>query len=646
VRLGWLAPVLLLSLGTTFPARASSLRLPSLIGDHMVLQQGRPVVVWGWDAPGQTVEVTLAGHRSTARSDGDGRFRVELPAMKAGGPYEMTLAGSAHVIIRDVLAGEVWVGSGQSNMHYAFARSHAAAEETPHADQPEIRFFQVETRETAAPAEDVVGSWVVATPRSVQPFSAVAWYFGSMIHRELKVPVGLVVSCWPGTSGESWTPRRLLETDSALRSIADEWDARPPEKRHVLDGPHSFELEFGDLHLVPGHSSTPPGLVAVGDSEPPPGARLLGGPCTSSVPGASVEAIHPGPGGPATAARFAGYVKPGESAWAECPLGFGQRASDLSAFRAVEVTARGSDRFTLMVEQPTIVDWDRYSSSPLSATAGWQRFRIELDELRQAGWGVARPFTPEVIQSLMLEVEPPASSPALPGGLFNAMIAPLTPYGIRGVIWYQGEGNAGRPSQYRHLLPALIRGWREAWDLGAFPFLVVQLPNYRAVRDEPGDSDWARLREAQRLTVESVPGTGLAVTIDLGEAADVHPPNKRDVGRRLARWALGTTYGRELVYSGPLFEEMVREGHRIRLRFRHVGGGLVARGGELRGFAVAGEDRRFHWARAAIEGDGVSVWSDQVETPVAVRYGWADNPVASLYNAEGLPASPFRTDAW
>jgi len=340
-------------------------------------------------------------------------------------------------------------------------------------------------------------------------------------------------------------------------------------------------------------------------------------------------------------------VRPGESGWAECPLNPEGGTADLSDFTAIELKARGSAPFTLMLDQPTVVDWDRYSSPTFATTPEWQTHRIGLDEVSQAGWGVAYPLTPDAIQSLMLSVTPPGWRAQLPGGLFNAMIAPLTPFGIRGVIWYQGEGNAGRPEQYGHLLPALIDGWRKAWSIGDFPFLVVQLPNYRAVRDEPGDSNWARLREVQLHTFDTVPGTGLAVTIELGEAADVHPPYKREVGRRLARWALGTTYGRDIEYSGPLFEEMVREGGKIRLRFRHAGAGLVARdGGELRGFAVAGEDRQFRWARALIEGDSAVIWNDEVPAPVAARYAWADNPVCNLFNEEGLPASPFRTDDW
>jgi sialate O-acetylesterase len=235
--------------------------------------------------------------------------------------------------------------------------------------------------------------------------------------------------------------------------------------------------------------------------------------------------------------------------------------------------------------------------------------------------------------------------PRPPGGLYEGMIAPLQMYRIRGAIWYQGEGNTWRAYQYRTLLPALIRGWRSGWGEGDFPFLIVQLPNLGS-SPELGDSIWAELREAQLLTVKNVQNTGLAVTIDVGDAANLHPPRKAEIGERLALWALGTTYGKKIVHSGPLYESSRIEGNRIRIQFQHTGSGLEARDGELKGFAIAGPDRKFHWASARIEGDSILVSSPEVSAPVAVRYAWAGSPVSNLYNKEGLPASPFRTDDW
>jgi sialate O-acetylesterase len=303
--------------------------------------------------------------------------------------------------------------------------------------------------------------------------------------------------------------------------------------------------------------------------------------------------------------------------------------------------------FKLHILQPTITDWDNYVTKVISVGGDWKPVTVLFSEVKQAGWGKRLPFTQDQLAGLMIEQLISETAPARPpGGLFNGMIAPVVSFPIRGAIWYQGEGNAGRAFQYRSLLPSMISSWREAWGQGDFPFLVVQLPNFKRRQSEPSESAWAELREAQLKTL-AVPKVGLAVSIDAGEADDVHPKNKRKIGERLALWALGTTYEKKLTFSGPLFREMVKEGDRLRLRFDHRGKGLVSDGGgPLRGFAVAGEDREFHWAEAKIEKGSVVVWSSEVPEPLAVRYAWADNPDCNLYNKAGLPASPFRTDDW
>jgi sialate O-acetylesterase len=320
--------------------------------------------------------------------------------------------------------------------------------------------------------------------------------------------------------------------------------------------------------------------------------------------------------------------------------------ADLSSFAGIRFWVRGNGSFVFHTLQPSISDWDNYGTGILKTTPEWKETTIWFKDLKQDGWGVTEKLTLDQILgfsiSIMTDLPDP---PRPPSGLYKGMISPLTEYRIRGALWYQGESNTQRAFQYRSLLPALIRGWRAGWKEGDFPFLIVQLPN-QGHSAEFADSWWAELREAQLFTAKTVPNTGLAVTIDVGESANLHPPRKREIGERLARWALATTYGKKLAYSGPLYESMRVEGKEIRIHFQHAGSGLETKGETLQGFTIASADKRFHRATARIDGASIVVSSLDVEAPVAVRYAWADSPECNLFNKEGLPASPFRTDDW
>ena len=489
-------------------ATLADIRLPAIIGDNMVLQQGQKVSIWGWADPGEEVLVSVSWHNMkwavTAGRNGKWVYKMNPP--RAGGPYEMTLSGKNTITIKDILVGEVWICSGQSNMQWSVQNSNNPKEEIAAADYPNIRLFTVQRKVAQEPQSDCTGAWTSCSPETVPGFSAVGYFFGRELHQKLGVPVGMIHTSWGGTPAEAWTRRGVLKSDTDFRPILERYD----------------------------------------------------------------EAIR----------KFPQTKKEHE---------------------------QKIEQWKQAVEQ--------------AKAEGKRAPRRPRD-----------PFGP--------------GHPHSPSGLYNAMIAPLIPYGIQGAIWYQGESNAGRAYQYRKLFPAMIKNWRKDWGQGDFPFLFVQLANFRAVKPDPNESDWAELREAQLMTL-AIPNAGMATIIDIGEANDIHPKNKQDVGKRLALWALAETYGKEMVYSGPLYKSMEIKGHEIVLGFDHVGGGLVAGGGErLKGFAVAGADRKFVWADARIEGDRVVVGSDQVSEPVAVRYAWADNPVCNLYNREGLPASPFRTDQW
>ncbi|MHB8902943.1 MAG: sialate O-acetylesterase [Thermoguttaceae bacterium] len=490
------------------PARAD-VKLPAILGDNMALQRDVQIPVWGWADAGEKVTVTLGDQSKTATADTAGKWMVRLDALKEGGPLSMTVRGKNSITVENILVGEVWVCSGQSNMGFAVRNANNAEEEIASANYPEVRLFSVPLVGTQEPQYDCNGKWVVCSPETVGTFTAVGYFFGRELHKNLKIPVGLINTSWGGSSCEAWVRHSILEADPAYARLLAEF-----EKQCAQYNPEAAKAKYEE---------------------------------------------------------------------------------QLAKWKAIAREARGD--------------------------------------------GKAAPAAPRAPQD-------PRSGQHRPANLYNGMILPILPYAIRGAVWYQGESNAGRAYQYRDLFPKMIRNWREDWGQGDFPFYFVQLANYMQVRDEPVDSAWAELREAQTMTM-SLPKTGQAVIIDIGEAGDIHPKNKQDVGKRLALWALAKDYGRELVYSGPMYKSMKKDGSKIVLSFDHVGGGLVAKGGEpLKGFAIAGEDKAFVWADARIDGDTIVVSSPKVTEPVAVRYAWADNPICNLYNREELPASPFRTDQW
>jgi sialate O-acetylesterase len=463
------------------PARGD-VKLPSLFGSHMVLQRDQKDRVWGRADPGEEVSVTIGSQSHTTRAGDDGKWLITLEPMPAGGPHTMTIVGKNTITIGDILVGEVWLCSGQSNMAWSVAQANDGDLETRTASYPRIRLISVPQVGTQEPKDDFVGKWELCTPATVGAFSAVGYFFGRQLYQTLDVPIGLIDDAWGGSACEAWIRRDLLESDAKYQPLMDRWK--------------KIESSAG--------------------AEPA---------------------------------------------------------------KNVKTQLAGNSR---------------------------------------------------------------------PANIYNGVLKPTIGYGMRGAIWYQGESNASRAYQYRDLFPLMIQSWRDEWKIGDFPFYWVQLADFRAEKPEPVDSDWAELREAQTMTMSKLSNTGEAVIIDLGEAQDIHPRNKQDVAKRLARWALARDYGVNVAFRSPTFKSMEKNGNKITVTFDHVGAGLkpfdVAVPG---GFAIASSDRKFVWADAKVVGkDKVEVWSDQVSEPVAVRYAWADNPVCNLYSREGLPATPFRTDDW
>lgn len=496
-----------------------------LFTDGAVLQRGQPVPVWGTARDGEKVTVEFAGQKVSATA-ANGKWSVTLKPLKEGGPFTMQVSGDNAVTVNNLLVGEVWVCSGQSNMEWTFSKAHNAKEEAPKADFPQIRMFTVKKKVSGKPLTDADGGWVGCSPQTVGGFSAVGYFFARDLYQKLGVPVGMIHTSWGGTPAQSWT---------SLEGFGAE-----PELKGYLD------------------SAT----------------RKL----------ASYDA-------------------------------------DLAAHAAKmeEFTAKSKEWNETVGKayQETLKAWGE-------ATA----------QAKKDG----QPLPPKPAPSSPQPKAPPHpdGGPGEPASLYNGMLAPIIPYGIKGAIWYQGESNAGQSKQYRTLFPAMIADWRARWKQGDFPFLFVQIAPFNGQPPE--------IREAQFLTLAKVKNTAMAVTTDVGDATNIHPGKKEPVGQRLALAARALAYGEKIEYSGPLYDSMLVKDGKAAISFKHVGGGLVAKDGELKGFTIAGEDGKFVPAQATIQGATVVVSAAEVASPKAVRYGWANVPDVNLFNKEGLPASPFRTD--
>jgi sialate O-acetylesterase len=537
----------------------ADVHLPAIFGDHMVLEQDTKIPVWGWADAREAVTVTLGDHTAKTTADVNGKWRVDLdPLITTATPLTLTVTGKNALNFKDVLVGDVWVCSGQSNMEFdlggdwngkhTFGGAANAATAVPAANDPQLRLFVVLKKIALEPEPDVVGKWEVCTPDSAALFSAVGYFFGQELRHTLNRPIGLIGTYWGGQPAQAFTSLSGLQKD-------------PP---------------------------------------------------------------------------FANYVGTYEKIAAAYPKA---KADYPTALAAYKDKLKAWNETVAPTYNPILKQWQ--------------------DAVAQAK-ASGQPAPPKPAPSSPMPKGPPMpeGGPSTPTVLYNGMIAPLIPYAIKGAIWYQGESNAGNGLEYQTLFPRMISDWREKWNQGDFPFLYVQLANYMAPQSKPSEGGWAYLREAQLKTL-SLPNTGMASAIDIGNAADIHPRDKLDVGLRLALAAKHIAYGQNLVYSGPIYDSMTVEGNKIRLTFKQTGSGLqmstppwtptgipAPAPTELTGFAIAGANKNWVWAQAQIDGNTVVVSSDQVASPVAVRYGWANNPPCNLYNKEGLPASPFRTDDW
>jgi sialate O-acetylesterase len=619
-------------------------RLPRLVSDGMVLQRDAHAKVWGWAAKGETVTINFDGRTYHARADTDGKWTVLLSELKAGGPYTMEISASNHITLQNVLIGDVWVCSGQSNMQLSMDRvKYRYADVIAHADKPMIRQFIVPGRyDFQEPQDDVTsGRWVSANPENVLEFTAVGYFFAKTLFEKYRVPIGLINASLGGSPAEAWLSAEALKAfpehlETATRFRDSAYRNQIMEKDKAVSDAWYARIQQVDKGLAEGQRPWyEPGCDASGwAAMNVPGYWAdegLGR--VNGVVWFRKEIDFPASMTGKPARLWLGRIVDGDSTYVngalvgtvsyqyppriyDVPAHLLREGKNVIVVRIISNTGRGG----FVLDKPYRLS---AAGQTIDLKGQWQcRLGATMDPLP------AKTF---------IEWQPL--------GLYNGMIAPLTNYAIRGVIWYQGESNTAEPLEYRRLFPALIADWRAKWNRGDFPFLYVQLANFMEAKDQPSESDWAELREAQLRTL-TVPNTGMAVAIDLGEWNDVHPLNKEDVGKRLALAAQKIAYGDdEVVHSGPIYESMKIEGNKIILTFTHCGAGLICRGGaELKHFAIAAADKKFVWARAKVEGDTIVVWNEDVTHPVAVRYAWADNPEGvNLYNREGLPASPFRT---
>jgi sialate O-acetylesterase len=617
-----------------------------IFSSNMVLQNGTKIPVWGWADKGEEIAVTLAGKTLKTTAADDGKWMVRFDKMEYGGPHTMTISGTNTITFENVMIGEVWICSGQSNMDFQLFRSINGKEEVANANHANIRLFKVPKKIAQNPQKDMEsGEWKVCTPATSKYFTAVGYFFGRALQADLNVPIGLIHSAWGGTVAESWTSgntinndpdfkekfKKLIEMDVAAEEQRKVDEIKnvvggelPPKDKGVVDGKWNYATSnFDDSKWK---------SISIGKVWDKQGySKIDGVACyrkTFKLSKKQAENSYE---------LHLGKIDDSDIAWVN-GVKIGETKRDNNSERIYSVPAKllkkGKNVIAVRVSDGHGVG-GFYDSEKVLLVGSGKNIEITGD------WKIK--FT---VVSLNKTKFGPNSYPTL---LYNGMINPLIPYAIKGVIWYQGESNAGRAKQYTRIFPNMITDWRTNWDDDDFPFLFVSLANFKKIPEQPSESAWAELREAQTKALE-LKVTGMALAIDLGVADNIHPKNKQDVGKRLELAALNKGYRKKIIYSGPIYEKMKTVGNKIEIEFTHIGCGLIKlkRSKKITGFAIAGVDKKFHWAEAKItDKNKVEVWSDEVNEPVAVRYGWAANPgFLNLYNNQLLPTNPFRTDSW
>ena len=619
------------------------IRLPRLVRDSMILQRDSKINIWGWASKGEKVNIKFNKKNYKTVTDANGKWRIQLPPMKAGGPYKMEVTGTNKLFLNEILIGDVWICSGQSNMvHQMNIHDVTYAKDIAEANYPQIRHFWIPTlTNLQGPNDDLpTGYWKWANPEDVRPFSAVAYFFARKLYEKYHIPIGLINASVGGTPIEAWTSEEGLKDFPAIQAtIQKNKDtayvnglnraafsnaARPQQNDLGLVGEKKwFEVSYipkgWKTINIPGYWEDQGirdlnGVVWYRKEINIPSA-MTGKPARvflGRIVDADVLYINGKQVGNTT------YMYPQRRY--NVPADLLKAGENIFVVRVTNTNGKGG----FVPDKPYCIFADK---DTVDLKGEWQYKVGEVYQPRSSGGGGG------------------INAGSQPTSLYNAMIAPLINYSVKGFLWYQGEANTNRAEEYAKLQPAQINDWRNKWKQPNAPFFYVQLPGFMDYNYLPSESQWAALRESQLKSL-SVPNTAMVVAIDLGEWNDIHPDNKKTVGERLALAALKIVYGEDIIHSGPTYQLSTIEGNKVVITFSNVGSGLITNDGEeLSEFAIAGADKKFVWAKAKIEGDKIIVWNDNVSSPMYVRYAWADNPVnPNLYNKEGLPASPFRTD--
>jgi len=624
-----------------------------MFSDNMVLQRGMKDPVWGWAPPGTKITVKVSDQTATVSAGKDGRWLTHVGPLEVGGPYTLTIAGPKTVSFTNVMVGDVWICSGQSNMEFGIGNLKNADEEIAAANYPNLRLFFQPKKVSADPLDATGGSWMTCTPDNLKAdgdwagFSAVAYFFGKKLQTDLSIPIGLIHTSWGGTPAQAWTSAKELgDKLPEFKPFLAQLDAARAAKKQAAQSQTDMFAAWYKKN-DPG-SATDPGWAAtdVNDADWK----------SMNVPEFFQKSGFPEFNNQMSVVWFRKEIDlPAESVSQDATLRFMVDDNDAAWVNGVKVGATDGYNVPRKYKLPAnllkpgknvIAIRVTDTSNPGGIWGDPAGLALDLGDhpISLAGsWRLKLGTVISTQNPLPATIQ---DNPNFPTVLYNGMIQPIIPYAVKGAIWYQGESNAGQAYQYRTLLPTMIDSWHHNWGQGDFPFLIVQLAGFGDKQIHPGDDAWAELREAQWMTAQKVRNAGIATAIDIGESADIHPKNKQEVGRRLALVAEAKTYRMKVEYSGPVYHSMKIENGAIRLMFDHAEGGLTAKGDPIVGFAVAGDDHKWFWADAKIDGNTVAVSSAQVPHPVAVRYSWASYLESNLYNQAGLPAFPFRTDTW